>query len=63
MWLPRSPDPDEWHVVHLDRDLASGYTITEHTITTALLEVMSSKDKRNILGWDLAGEERFFEPF
>ncbi|MCE6997283.1 SMI1/KNR4 family protein [Saccharothrix sp. S26] len=62
-WLPWHPDPDRWHVVFLSRNLAAGWTRTRRPMTAVMRQLANSRSERNILGWDLAGKERDFEPF
>jgi hypothetical protein len=63
LWLPWTPDPDEWHVVHLSSNTAKGYTRTKRSMTAVMLELATSRSERNVLGWDLATVDRSFKPF
>lgn len=63
LWLPWTPDPGKWHVVHLSRNTTKGYTRTKRPATAVLLELATSRSDRNILGWDLSAKEQSFTPF
>lgn len=60
-WLPRTSDPDEWHVVYQSRDSPEDWTTTELSMTAVMLELVTSQGTDNILGWEMT--ERSFEPF
>ncbi|RSM85779.1 SMI1/KNR4 family protein [Kibdelosporangium aridum] len=60
-WLPRTSDPDEWHVVYQSRDSPDDWTTTELSMTAVLLQLVTSQGTDNILGWEMT--ERSFEPF
>ncbi|MFC0107632.1 SMI1/KNR4 family protein [Kibdelosporangium aridum] len=60
-WLPRTSDPDEWHVVYQSRDSPEDWTTTELSMTAVMLELVTSQGTDNILGWEIT--ERSFVPF
>ncbi|WP_414942662.1 SMI1/KNR4 family protein [Amycolatopsis sp. cmx-11-51] len=63
LWLPWTDDPDEWHVVYQSRHSPDDWTRTKRSMTEVMLELATSRSKRNILGWDMAAKERSLEPF
>jgi hypothetical protein len=61
-WIPSTPDPDKWHVVYQSRRSPDDWTKTKRSMTAVMLELATGRSERNILGWDMASEDRVFEP-
>jgi hypothetical protein len=62
-WLPWTSDPGKWHVVYQSRHSPDDWTKTKRSMTAVMLELATSRGKRNILGWDMSAAGRLFEPF
>ncbi|SMD25779.1 SMI1/KNR4 family protein [Kibdelosporangium aridum] len=62
-WVPWTADPDKWHVVYQSGHSPDDWTRTRRSMTDVMLEFVTSRSTRNILGWDMSERDRSFEPF